>query len=125
MHFPNTIIFLYSRKFPLVLKMEYQATFGIDCGVSHGFGVKYPDYDRRIERISADSPQVAYQNAMSLAEKFADDYLSNPDTGLTTVQLLSLNGSDVAVSFDASKAVVKRSTLDHLLVITSEEKRTS
>ena len=94
--------------------MEYKATFGIDGGVSPGFGVKYPDYVRRIETLSADSPQLAYQNAMVLAEKFADNSLSNPETGLTTVQLLSLRGVDGDVSFDASKAVVKRSELEHL-----------
>ena len=100
--------------------MEYQATFGIDCGVSPGFGVKYPDYVREEKTFSADSPQVAYQNAISLATKFADDYLSNPDNGLTTVQLLSLRSSDGDVSFDASKAVVKRSMLEHLLATSSE-----
>jgi len=104
--------------------MEYQATFGIDGGVSPGFGVKYPDYVRKQRVILADSPQVAYQNAMNLAGEFADDHLSNPDTGFTTVQLLSLNGPDGAVSFDASKAVVKRSMLEHLLALASEEKRT-
>ncbi len=100
--------------------MEYQATFGIDCGVSPGFGVKYPDFVREQEAISADSPQVAYQNAMGLAGKFADDYLSNPETGLTTVQLLSLRGPDGDVSFDASKSVVKRSMLEHLLAFASK-----
>ena len=100
--------------------MEYQAAFGIDCGVSSGFGVKYPDFVREQKAISADSPQVAYKNAMSLAGKFADDYLSNPETGLTTVQLLSLRGPDGDVSFDASKSVVKRSMLEHLLSLASE-----
>ena len=100
--------------------MEYQATFKIDCGVSPGFGIKYPDIVREEKTISAESPQVAYQNAMGLAGKFADDYLSNPETGLTTVQLLSLRGSDGNVSFDASKSVVKRSMWEHLLSLDSE-----
>ena len=96
--------------------MEYHATFGIDCGVSPGFGVKYPDFVREEKTISAESPQVAYQNAMGLAGKFADDYLSNPDNGLTTVQLLSLQDSNGAVvSFDASKSVVQSNMLEHLL----------
>lgn len=99
--------------------MEYQATFGIDGGVSPGFGVKYPDYIRRTEKISAENPQVAYREAMSIAGKFADDYLSNPETGLTTVQLLSLNGPAGTVSFDASTAVVKRSMLEHFLAVHS------
>ena len=99
--------------------MEYQATFGINCGVSQGYGVKYPDNVKRTETLSADSPQVAYQNAMSMARKFADDYLSNPENGLTTVQLLSLRSSDGVVPFDVSKSVVKRSMLEHLLLILS------
>ena len=100
--------------------MEYQATFGIDGGVSTGFSVSYPDYIRRTEKISADSPQVAYQNAMDMAGEFADDHLINPETGFTTVQLLSLNGPDGAVAFDASKSVVKRNLLEHLLVVDPE-----
>jgi len=100
--------------------MEYKATFGIDCGVSPGYGVKYPDNVERTETLSADSPQVAYQNAMGLARKFADDYLSNPDNGLTTVRLLSLRNSEGNVSFDASKSVVERSMLEHLLALASE-----
>ena len=95
--------------------MRYQATFGIDGGVSHGFGVKSPDYIRKTEKISANTSEDAYQSAMTLAEEFADNHLSNPETGLTTVQLLSLRGPDGAVSFDASKAVVELSMLEHLL----------
>ncbi len=100
--------------------MDYQATFEIDCGVSFGFGIKYSDSITQTESISADTPQSAYQNAMNLAGKFADNYLSNPYTGLTKVQLVSLTGSDGNVSFDISKAVVKRSRLEHLLVPPSE-----
>jgi|SRR3989344_1848118 len=102
---------------------EYRAAFLIDCGVSSGFGVKYPDKIERIERVTAESPNVAYQSAMDMAGKFADDYLSNPDTGLTTVRLLSLRDDDVLsggdVSFDASKSVVKRSMLEHLFALVS------
>ncbi len=95
--------------------MKYQATFGIDCGVSPGFGVKYPDEVERTETVFADNQQEAYQNAMLIVKKFADDYLSNPNNGLTTVKLLSLIGSEGAVSFDTSNSIVKRSTLEHLL----------
>ena len=105
--------------------MEYQATFGIDGGVSTGFGIVYPDFVREQKVISADSPQVAYQNAMDLARKFADDHLSNPDSGFTTVQLLSLRGSDGDVSFDASKAVVKKSWIEHVIGFASLEKKIS
>lgn len=95
--------------------MEYQATFEIDCGVSSGFGVKYPDNFEREENISADNNDSAYQEAMSLARKFADDYLSNPNNNLTTIKLLSLRSHEGIVSFDASKSTVKRSMLEHLL----------
>ncbi len=96
--------------------MEYRATFRIDCGVSPGYGVKYPGNVERTETLLADSPQVAHQEAMNRAREFADDYLSNPDNGLTTVQLLSLQDSNGAVvSFDASKSVVQSNMLEHLL----------
>ena len=95
--------------------MEYQARYLIDCGVSPGFGVKSPDNVVRTEKINADNSGVAYQSAMILAGKFADDYLSNPQTGLTTVQLLSLNSQNEVVSFDASKSIVRRSMLEHFL----------
>src|SRR3989338_5785995 len=96
--------------------MEYQAIFGIDCGVSTGFALKDLDYVRRTEEISADSPEMAYDLAMVQARRFANDYLSNPETELTAVQLLSLNGPNgLVVPFDASKAIVKCSMLEHLL----------
>ena len=100
--------------------MEYQAKFDIDCGVSSGFGLKDQDNIEITEKLIADSSQVAYQKAMHLARTFADDYLSNPDTGLTTVRLLSLSGAEGKISFDESKAVVKRSMLEHLLGFASE-----
>ena len=95
--------------------MEYQAAFGIDCGVSLGFGDKHPDYVEEQKRFSAETPQDAYDHAMALAREFAEDYLSDPYTGLTTVRLLSLSGPNEDVPFSASKAVVKRSGLEHLL----------
>ena len=100
--------------------MEYEATFGIDGGVSPGFGVKYPDYTERTEKISAVSPQDAHKNAMDMAGNFVVSYLSNQDKGVTTVQLLSIRGSDEDSSFDGSKSVVKRSMLDHLLALDFE-----
>lgn len=118
-------IYLNPSKF-FYFEMEYQATFGIDCGridriSSFDSRVKYPDYVREDAPIFADNPQVAYENAMTLARKFADKYLSNPNTGLTTVQLLSLRGPDGAVSFDASKSVMKKSWLEHIIDIVEWE----
>jgi hypothetical protein len=102
--------------------MEYQATFGIDCGVSPGYGVKYPDNVERTETFSADSPQVAHQTAMRLAGSFADDYLSSPKDNFTTVKLLTLRNSCADVPFDPSKSVVKRHMLEHLLSLAPESK---
>ncbi len=99
--------------------MEYTANFLIDCEVSLGFGVKYSDKVERIERFVAETPQVAYQNAMEIARKFADDYLSNPDTCSTTVQLSSLR-ADGDVSFDVPKSVVKRSMLEHIMAFSPD-----
>ncbi len=105
--------------------MVYKATFQIDCGVSSGLGSKSPESLQRTEDFVADTHQAAYQRAMRLANGFADDYLSNPVTNLTIVQLLSLRcynpnppfNSDV--SFDVSKSVAQRSTLEHLLSFAS------
>jgi hypothetical protein len=99
--------------------MEYQATFEIDCGVSPGFGLKYPDHIKKTETLSADSSKEAYKNAMSIAKEIAGDYLSNPNTGFTTVQLLSLRSSEGCVPFNVSKSVVKRSTLENILALFS------
>lgn len=101
------------------MKIEYQATFSIDCGVSPGLCVKIPDYAKEERIILADSPQEARQKAMGLAGEFADNYLISPETGLTTVQLLSLRSPDGDVPLDVSRSVVKRSTLDHLCSLLS------
>ena len=99
------------------MEQNYTAVFDIDCGVSSGFGIKYPDRVEKREKFSSKNPEQAYQQAMSMAEKFADDYLSNPETGLTTVQLSVLRSPNKEVSFDISKSIVKRSMLEHLLAI--------
>jgi len=63
---------------------------------------------------------------MAEAKKFADDYLSDPDTNLTTVRLLSLTDSDFKdISFDSEKAVVKCSMLEHLLAVVPEQNSTT
>ncbi len=95
--------------------MEYFATFGINGGVSHGFGIKYPDYFERTENIIADNHEIAFNNAMKYAKKLADDHLSDPETGLTRVRLLNLIGPERKVEFDREKAVVETTMLEHLL----------
>lgn len=99
---------------------EYKVIYGINCGVSHGYGIKYPDYEERTEKILAEDDDSALRNTIMQAEKFADDYLSNPDTGLTTVRILNLVGPNGEVSFNIKDAIVKRSMLEHLLASISK-----
>ncbi|MBU1129182.1 MAG: hypothetical protein KJ949_00960 [Nanoarchaeota archaeon] len=72
--------------------MEYKATFGIDCGVSPGFGVKYPDYEKRDEVLTAKDDISAIIEVAKQARHFSKDYLSNPKNDLTTVTVLELYG---------------------------------
>ena len=97
--------------------MEYRASYGINCGVSHGFGLKDSDYVELTEQFSEENDNDALRISLIRARKFADDYLSDPETGLTTVRLLSLVGPNGNVSFDSESAVVKRSVLEHLLTL--------
>jgi|SRR3989344_3186275 len=100
--------------------MEYKATFGIDHCISHGFASKKSTYSRETLPICANNSEEAYKEAMTQATRFADDYLTNPKTDKTTVQLLSLEGPEGRLFFDASKSIVERTTLDHLLKIALE-----
>ena len=113
--------------------MDYTAKFGIDGGVSPGFGVKYPDYIGRVEIINADSPCEAMAAALKMAKDYSQDHLSNPNTNYTTVTLLSLAdapGSKLEQELLAGKgeaeflngcAVVKCSSLEHLLLLAKEK----
>lgn len=83
--------------------------------------MKYPDYVERTEKINipadtAHADNIAYDNALALGTKFANDYLSDPTTNATTVRLLSLKSLQGEVSFDASQAVVQRTQLDHFIL---------
>lgn len=113
------IIFIYINKF-FFFEMEFKAAYHIDCGESPGFGVKSPAEEYREETITVDGPEHAYDEAMNRAKILAGDYLSNPDTGYTTVHLLSLKGPEGFVAFDTSKVIVRRSMLEHLLDTLSE-----
>ena len=81
----------------------------------------FPDYLEITERIITDNPKNAYIDAMRYTKKLADDYLSDTDTGFTTVRLLELTGYNGNISFDSTKAIVKTSMLEHFLIIISEE----
>jgi hypothetical protein len=75
------------------MKLEYRATFGIDCGLSHGFGLKEPHYEIREEVVIADNDMNATLEAAKRAIRFSRDYLSNPtNDDFTTVTLLNLYG---------------------------------
>jgi hypothetical protein len=102
--------------------MEFEARFHIDCGVSSGYALKSPDNVDRQETIIADGPEAAYKRAMAMATEFAEDYLSNPETGLTTVQLSSLRGPNGNVLFYAPGSIVQCSMLEHILALPSEIK---
>jgi len=101
--------------------MKFEANYEIDCGVSTGMGLKYPDQEERSEQIDADSPKSAIKSAMDLANHFADDYFSNPNTGLTTVQLTSLRGPEGKVTLDPSQTKVARSMVEHVLSLSIEK----
>ncbi len=108
--------------------MEYEATYGINGGVSHGFGTKHSDYYHTIDKISADSPEAVFSEAAELGRKHAEDHLSDPESGLTIVRLLRLQdsegkvfsqkplNSDPGVEFEGDLAIFKCSMLEHLLL---------
>ena len=94
--------------------MDYIARFGIDHGITHGFGVKYGDYITREEKIIADDNAKAMIKATELARDFSENYLSNPDNDYTTVTLISLksNGTELV----DKEIIEKCSKLEHLLL---------
>jgi hypothetical protein len=81
---------LRGRKF---LKMTYKAIFGIDCGLSHGFGLKEPHYEKQDRNLSASDDKNAIIEAAKIALHFSREYLSNPDNDFTTVTILRLYDS--------------------------------
>ena len=88
--------------------MDYQAVFGINCGASSGLTLR-PDYVKRSEPLTAETDREAYQDSMAMARTFAVNYLSNPNTGLTRVELLSLKSpeGDVDVPLETESRVVQ------------------
>lgn len=104
----------------MVQKMKYTARLGINCGISSGYGIKYPDYVEIEEQFAADTFVDAVIQASKLATRFADNYLSDPETDYTTVRLLSFFEEKRELKLD-NEMVVRRSTLDHLLNVATEE----
>ena len=109
---------------------NYPATFGIDGGVSPGFGVKYPDYIEKDIIIQAENGIDAVDKAYDKAKELSREHLSNPNTGTTKVFILSIYNNrhrlDVAALVDWNKIhdgrikvedkrlVARCSTLEHL-----------
>lgn len=74
--------------------MKYVAKYGIDGGVSPGFGVKYPDYCEKEENFELKDEIANEENALCksaiIGYKISRNHLSNPDTDETKVTLLNL-----------------------------------
>ena len=119
---------------------KYQATFGISCGVSPGYGVKSSDYVTRTEPIEAASAAAALLGAMHLAREYAKDYLSNPEDNLTTVRLTSLRNSqgqeesqpelfkmvqvkDRRLTLEEESIIYHCSQLEHFMLVAAEQKK--
>jgi len=108
--------------------MEYNAKYGINCGVSSGFGLKDPDYVERTEKVNANSDSEAMVEAYKTAVYFSDEYLSDPDNDLTTVKILRLENdkgkileqelvnTHPKIKFENGIAVAKATRLDHVLL---------
>ncbi len=121
--------------------MKYTAKFGIDGGVSPGFGVKYSDYSEKEEEFELKDEIANNENALSysaiLGYNLSRDSLSNPNTNETKVTLLNLinekgeisqkdfvskydgikgkNGKSISFSVEDDKIVFTCSQLEHLL----------
>jgi len=113
--------------------MNYIAMYGISCGASQGFGIKYPDHIERTESIEADNNLSALIKIAKKAVEFSFEYLSNPDDEATIVtvnhlydknnrllnqrEMLEKEGYTSIRRFDwkDNKLVTSCSTLEHLL----------
>ena len=100
---------------------EYRATFKINGGESNGFGLKSPIEETRTEIILAPDEPQAYVCAIRLAEDFSNNYLSDPNTGLTRVELLALTSGADLVDLGQKERVVSRSWIEHILTNPLEE----
>ena len=111
--------------------MKYFVEYGIDHGCSTGLGFKYPSYIEESEEIEAANEFEAMSKAVERARVFAMDYLSNPETEMTTVCLLSLkdfSGNKLQqrtlidkIDFNENdNAVIKCSMLEHILDLLRE-----
>jgi len=89
------------------IQQKYIARFGIDGGISQGFGIKYPDYITIDKIIDAKDDLEAVCKAAKEAYKLSRSHLSNPDTDYTTVTMLQLY-NDTHVLLDQKKILEKQ-----------------
>lgn len=119
--------------------MNYVVMYGISCGVSQGFGLKYPDYIERTERIDADNNLSALIKIAKKAVEFSFEYLSNPDDDATIVtvnhlydknnrllnqkEILKAEGFTSIRRFEwkGDKLVTSCSSIEHLLSLNSKK----
>ena len=75
----------------------YIARYHIQHGVTQGLGVVYPDESIETREFAAPSTIAAIVLAAKYARHFANDYLSNPDTGKVSVDVQELRRKDCCV----------------------------
>jgi hypothetical protein len=107
---------------------SYKATFGIDGGVSQGFGITYPEYSEKDEIIEAKNERDAVMKAYDIAQTYSRKHLSNPNNRMTTVKILSMrdhNKNSINLMLNALEGMdiehghitVKCSALEHMINI--------
>jgi len=113
--------------------MKYTSTFQIDCGVTHGFGIKYPENYERLDFIESETEIEAFKGAYQIATHHARDHLSNPNTDFTTVTLKSLRdstgklipqeplASKLGILLREGQIFVQCSLLEHLLDLVKDK----
>jgi len=117
---------------------NYKVTYGIDGGMSQGFGVKYPDYIEKDIMIQAENNLDAVDKAYEKAVELSRDHLSNPETGMTKVSVHAIYDMDQVrlhigalvdwnkvhdgrILLEDERMVAKCSTLEHILFMSREK----
>ena len=93
---------------------QYKASYSILCGEEH---------DGRREAVSlgrtylfkADNNENALRMAIDEAKSFAYDYKTSPDTGLTMVLLMSVDGEEGEIPYKKEGSVVILHKWDHFV----------
>ncbi len=125
--------------------MAYKVVYDINCGLSHGFGLKEPHHYVKEEEISAEDDRSALHRAAINAIKHSRDHLSSPVDDFTTVILADLYGPEGKINIrkflnemgydgigingqkyfewnEQNQLVTKCHMLEHLLLLGAESK---